>query len=78
MASRRERREWRADFRDRGVANVRRMVQASNFSEEKLRYARCWLWRREHALDLTGAGIAGVVVIVGIALIVAILGLRPR
>jgi len=37
------------------------MVQASNFSEEKLRYARRRLWRQQQALDLTGAGIAGVV-----------------
>jgi hypothetical protein len=46
---------------------VRRMIEASNFREEKHRYARRWLYRREHALGITAAVIAAGGVIAAIA-----------
>jgi hypothetical protein len=46
---------------------VRRMIEASNFREEKHRYARRWLYRREHALGITAAVIAAGGVIVATA-----------
>jgi hypothetical protein len=58
----RERRQWRREFKDRGVDNVRLMVSHSNFGEEKLRYARKWLARQgrrvgAHPLVLVFMGI---------------------
>jgi hypothetical protein len=72
MASWREKREWRADFRDRGVENVRAMVKLSIFAEEKLRYARRWLWLRDHAITLIG------LVVAACGVVVALIGLLWR
>jgi hypothetical protein len=43
----RERRQWRGDFQNPGVDNVRLMVRDSNFGEEKQRYAREWLRQQD-------------------------------
>jgi hypothetical protein len=66
MASRGVRRIWRADFKARGTENVRQMIAASDFSEEKIRYARRWLWRRDNALTLAGIAIGALVAIVAL------------
>jgi hypothetical protein len=68
MASRGVRRIWRADFKARGTENVRQMIAASEFNEEKIRYARRWLWRRDSAVGIAGIVIGAAVIIVALLL----------
>ena len=64
-----ERRAWRADFKARGVENVRRMVMASNFAPEKHAEAERWLrWEdtRYKRITLIFTAVGAVVGILGV------------
>jgi hypothetical protein len=66
----RERRQWRREFKDRGVDNVRLMVSHSNFGEEKLRYARRWIRQQEILLPAFVKWLGAVLATVVAALLV--------
>src|SRR5262245_2430395 len=68
MASWRERRAWRAEFRQLGADAVQRGIQRSvwHSQPEKLQAARNWLWWQEHRLAVIGLVIAGVGGLVGL------------
>lgn len=58
--------EFERDFTDRGLDNVKIMVQHANFAPEKEKAARRWIRRQETFYQRLGIciGIAGVLVAV--------------
>jgi len=50
--------EWWNDFRHRGVEDVRRQVNASNFDPDKHRAARRWLWWHDHGMKVATGAVA--------------------
>jgi hypothetical protein len=52
--------DWRREFKELGVDQVRARVSASTWAGDKLQAARRWLWWQEHWLQLAGL-IAGAV-----------------
>jgi len=66
MTSWLERYAWRKEFKGLGDLYVKRMVMASNYSGDKLAYARHWLDQEHHfytriALLIVAAGVLGII-----------------
>jgi hypothetical protein len=67
-----ERRRWRAELKEIPLHQLRANVQGGMFYQTpgKQRWARQWLWRREHIwgnpIALAGLGVTIVVPIVGL------------
>jgi hypothetical protein len=58
--------DWRREFKQLGVDQVRARVTASVWSEEKLQAARRWLWRQDHWMQMAALVVGTVVAIAGI------------
>ena len=58
------RRQWKQDFRRRGVDGTRRMVSQSVYDEKKMNAARRWLWWQQHRLTVIGIAVAAIVALV--------------
>ena len=67
------RRQWKQEFRQRGVEGTRRMVEISAYysDEKKMEAARRWLWWRDHRL--TVIGIALTIIGIAVAAVVTLL-----
>jgi hypothetical protein len=66
MASRRERREWRAEFKSFGVGLTCDWVRISIWREEKLQEARRWLYWQEHRHHYIGVIVGVIIAVIGI------------
>jgi hypothetical protein len=64
MASRQDRRAWRAEFKSLGVRQTSERERASVWSEEKCQEARRWLRKQEYRPHILGAsiGLSGAVI----------------
>jgi hypothetical protein len=66
MASQRDRRAWRAEFKSFGVGLTRDWVRISIWREEKLQEARRWLYWQEHRHHYIGVIVGGIVAVIGV------------
>jgi hypothetical protein len=58
--------DWRREFKQLGVDQVRARVTGSVWSEEKLLAARGWLWRQDHWMQMVALIVGTVVAIAGL------------
>ena len=65
MASWRERRAWRAEFKSPGVRQTSDRERAAVWAEEKAQEARRWLRSQEHRPYYIGAVISAVATVLG-------------
>jgi hypothetical protein len=65
MASWRERRAWRAEFKSLGVRQTSDRERAAVWAEEKAQEARHWLRSQEHRPYYIGAVISAVATVLG-------------
>jgi hypothetical protein len=59
--------DWRREFKELGVEQVRARVSASTWAGDKLQAARRWLWWQEHRLQIAGLMVGAVAAAVGAA-----------
>lgn len=62
--------DWRREFKQLGVDQVRARVRASVWAEEKLQAARRWLWWQEHRLQVAALIVGTVAAAAGAAKVI--------
>jgi hypothetical protein len=62
--------DWRREFKQLGVEQVRARVSASMWAEDKLQAARRWLWWQEHWRQIAGLIVGAVAAAVGAAKVI--------
>jgi hypothetical protein len=63
--------DWRREFKQLGVEQVRARVRASVWAEEKLQAARSWLWWQENWMKIAGLIVAAIAAAASVATFVA-------
>ena len=59
--------DWRREFKELGVDQVRAKVNASTWAGDKLQAARRWLWWQEHRLQIAAVIVAAVAAAASVA-----------